>query len=65
MPILALSSHHEPAFAEAMQAAGVRGYLLKDDPLDELVHAIREVAAGRRYLSRALASAYPELARKF
>jgi DNA-binding NarL/FixJ family response regulator len=65
LPILALSSHQEPVFAEAMRAAGARGYLLKDDLLDELVHAIRELAAGRCYLSRALASAHPELARKF
>jgi len=65
VPVLALSSHDAPAFVEAMRGAGARGYMLKDDPFEELAHAIREIAAGRRYLSRALASAFPELSRKF
>lgn len=34
---------------EALQA-GVKGYVLKESPTEELIHAIREVAAGRRYL---------------
>ena len=54
--VLALSTHDDPTFVTAMVAAGAWGYMLKDDPLDELVHAIREVAAGRRVFSRALAA---------
>lgn len=38
----------------AMQA-GARGYLLKSAPREELLHAIRAVAAGERYLPPALA----------
>jgi DNA-binding NarL/FixJ family response regulator len=34
--------------------AGAKGWLLKDAPLEELVHAIREVAAGRAHLQPAL-----------
>jgi two-component system response regulator NreC len=30
---------------------GASGYVLKEAPADELVHAVHEVAAGRRYLS--------------
>lgn len=30
--------------------AGVRGYVVKDSPIDELVCVIREVASGKRYL---------------
>jgi DNA-binding NarL/FixJ family response regulator len=36
--------------------AGAKGWLLKDAPLEELVAAIREVAAGRTYLQPALTS---------
>ena len=34
--------------------AGVRGYVVKDSPVDELVCAMREVASGKRYLSSPL-----------
>ncbi|MFH1031866.1 MAG: response regulator transcription factor [Chloroflexota bacterium] len=44
------SEHH---VLEALRA-GVRGYVLKESPSDELVKAIREVAAGNRYLSAVL-----------
>ncbi len=30
--------------------AGVKGYVVKDSPVDELVSAMREVASGKRYL---------------
>lgn len=52
--VLALSTHDDPSFVRAMLAAGASGYMLKDDPLGELLQAVREVAAGRRALSRAL-----------
>lgn len=53
--VLALSTHDEPGFVSAMVTAGAWGYMLKDDPFEELVNAIREVAAGRCVFSRALA----------
>lgn len=52
--VLVLSMHDEPAIVSAMLAQGASGYLLKDDPLDELVEAIRAVAAGQRRISLAL-----------
>ena len=52
--ILMLSWFDDLPFVSAASAAGSRGYMLKDDPLPELVHAIHEVAAGRTYLSAAL-----------
>ncbi len=52
--ILMLSWFDDLAFVNAAAAVGSRGYMLKDDPLPELVHAIRELAAGRTYLSAAL-----------
>ncbi|OGN87918.1 MAG: hypothetical protein A2Z74_04320, partial [Chloroflexi bacterium RBG_13_46_9] len=38
---------------EALRA-GVKGYVVKDSPVDELVDAMREVASGKRYLSSPL-----------
>jgi two-component system, NarL family, response regulator NreC len=40
---------NEQYVADAFNA-GVKGYVLKESPTEELIYAIREVAAGRRYL---------------
>jgi DNA-binding NarL/FixJ family response regulator len=52
--VLALSMHDEPAFVAAMLDAGALGYVLKGEPLAELLQAIRAVAAGRRHVGRPL-----------
>lgn len=53
--IIILSMHDdEPYVMEALRY-GAAGYLLKDCTPKELVHAIREVAAGRHYLTPVLA----------
>lgn len=52
--VIGLSLHDDPHLAAAMSGAGARGYMVKDDPLAELVHAIREVAAGRVCFSRSV-----------
>lgn len=44
--------------------AGAMGYLLKDAPRQQIVEAVREVAAGQRYLPAALASKVVERALK-
>ena len=49
--IVALSIHSDRRFVTQMFAAGASGYLPKDCAFTELVRAIREVAAGRMYLS--------------
>jgi two-component system, NarL family, response regulator NreC len=52
--ILVLSMHaDEPYVVEAMRN-GALGYVLKDGTADELVKAVRDVRAGKRYLSPAL-----------
>ncbi|MCK4850963.1 MAG: response regulator transcription factor [Phycisphaerae bacterium] len=53
--VLALSMHSDRRFVEGMLQAGASGYLLKDCANEEFVRAIREVAAGRTYLSPAVA----------
>jgi DNA-binding NarL/FixJ family response regulator len=52
--VIILSMHaNEPYVLEALRHGAV-GYVLKDSSATDLVHAVREVIAGRRYLSPAL-----------
>jgi DNA-binding NarL/FixJ family response regulator len=53
MRILVLSSHDERLYAARALCAGARGYIMKDQPADELLKAVRHVAAGRPYVSAA------------
>lgn len=55
--VLGLSAHEDPAFARSLMSAGASGYALKRSACDELVRAIRSVAAGGIYIDPALASA--------
>lgn len=49
--ILVLSMYKDEGHVLSALRAGADGYVLKENQTDEIVHAIREVAAGRRYLS--------------
>jgi DNA-binding NarL/FixJ family response regulator len=49
--ILILSIYSNEAYVLETLRNGAEGYVLKDSPGNILVHAIREVLAGRRYLS--------------
>ena len=49
--VIALSIHSSRAFVADMLKAGASGYVLKECSFDELVEAIRRVAAGGKYLS--------------
>ncbi len=53
--VLALTVHEDPGYFFAMLAAGASGYLTKRAAPDELITAIRAVAAGNVYLQPALA----------
>jgi two-component system, NarL family, response regulator NreC len=48
--ILVLSMQDDPSYVREAFAAGSSGYVLKDAADNELVTAVREVAAGRRYV---------------
>lgn len=50
LKVLALSSHTDRQILQQMLAAGARGYMFKSSPSDALLHGIRTVAAGKRYL---------------
>lgn len=53
--VLVLSMYDNAEYAQRAMAAGARGYVLKDSPSDEILGAIRSVAAGGTWLSPALA----------
>src|SRR5205085_6571898 len=54
LPVLVLSMHPPDQFARRAMSAGASGYLTKDSPPTELVKAVGEVMAGRRYLNPAI-----------
>lgn len=46
--VIILTTFARPGYFERARKAGVRGYLLKDSPIEELVNAIRIIMDGRR-----------------
>jgi DNA-binding NarL/FixJ family response regulator len=54
--VLALSVHAKREFVLDMVRAGVSGYMLKECVFDDLVHAIKVIAAGQSYLSPEIAT---------
>jgi DNA-binding NarL/FixJ family response regulator len=52
LPVLALSVHDEVLYAERALNAGARGYVMKQDSLDEVLVAVRQVLEGEPYISR-------------
>ena len=55
--ILVLSMHAEPLYAARALDAGATGYLSKNASPDELLEAVRKVAAGGRYVESDIAQA--------
>ncbi|MGH8665199.1 MAG: response regulator transcription factor [Burkholderiales bacterium] len=51
LPVLILSGYPEAHYAINLLRAGAHGYVPKEAAADTLVHAIRVVARGRKYLS--------------
>lgn len=54
LPMLALSTHDESLYAERALRAGARGYVMKQEPTEKVMQAIRKILAGELYLSRAM-----------
>lgn len=54
--ILILSMHDNRAFIEKALSYGAMGYLLKDSAIDEIARGIREVYAGKFFLSSNISS---------
>jgi len=55
LPVLMLSMYPEDQYAMRALRSGAAGYMTKDSAPEELVTAIRTVAAGRKYISSDLA----------
>jgi len=55
LPVLVLSMHPEEHYAVRALKAGAAGYLTKQSAPELLVSAIRQVAAGKKYVSSAVA----------
>jgi DNA-binding NarL/FixJ family response regulator len=60
--VILLTQHDEDQYVTEALRAGVKGYVLKSQAADDLIHAIREVCKGSVYLSpsisRAVVDAY-------
>ncbi len=54
--VLALSVHEDRAYVQQLLQVGAKGYLLKRSAAEELVRAVRAVAAGNMYLDPAIVS---------
>jgi DNA-binding NarL/FixJ family response regulator len=52
LPVLILSMYPEEQYALEALKAGANGYASKDIDANDLVDAIRQVAAGKRYLTQ-------------
>jgi DNA-binding NarL/FixJ family response regulator len=53
--VLILSMYDNPEYVREAMEAGARGYVLKDGPSAQIVHAIKAVAGGGTYLSPSIA----------
>jgi len=64
LPLLVLSMHGERQYAARAMKAGAAGYLNKDSAAEQLVDALRKVAAGGVYLSDRAAQSLVESGRR-
>lgn len=55
LPVLMLSMHEESVYAQRCLRAGARGYLMKREPPEKLIQAIRRILQGGVYLSDSMA----------
>lgn len=51
LPVLVLSMHDEALFAERALRAGARGYIMKKEAIGGLIGAVRQILAGKVYVS--------------
>lgn len=55
--VLMLSMHHQNEYVRNAIKLGASGYLTKDAASDELIHAIKIISGGKKYISKSLAEA--------
>lgn len=54
LPCLVYSMHEETVFAERALRAGAKGYVMKDQPPEILINALRKILEGNIYFSDAI-----------
>jgi DNA-binding NarL/FixJ family response regulator len=62
--VLVLSAHSDDEYVAHMAAVGASGYLVKQNSGQALVHAIKEIVAGRSYFSPSIAKRLDDEQRK-
>jgi len=62
--ILALSAHSDDEYVAQMAAVGAAGYLVKKNSGQVLIHAIREIVAGRPFFSASISKRMQDAARR-
>jgi len=55
LKVVILSAHDEEVYVRSLLAAGVGGYVRKDEPAEAIVDAVRTAARGGTWLSRPIA----------
>ncbi|MGH7973376.1 MAG: response regulator transcription factor [Limisphaerales bacterium] len=56
IPVLVVSMHDESLYAERALRAGARGYLMKNEGGDKLIEAVRQVLAGKVFVSPSMSA---------
>lgn len=54
LPVLFISMHDESVYAERALRSGARGYVMKQEPRNILITAIREVLKGNIFISKSI-----------
>jgi two-component system, NarL family, response regulator FusR len=52
--VLILSMHEEPLYAVQALRAGAQGYIVKQEAIEKIMNALREISEGRRYVTAAI-----------
>jgi DNA-binding NarL/FixJ family response regulator len=60
--LLVVSMHDEAIYADRALRAGADGYIMKQEDLQEIIHAIRDVLAGHIYVSEEVMNSNPKAA---
>lgn len=56
LPVLVLSMHEEAYYADRVLRAGAMGFIMKQEPAEQMLSAIHQVLSGKVYLSEAMAA---------
>ncbi len=57
LPILVVSMYDEGLYVERVLRAGAKGYLMKQEVTENIIHAIRKILAGELYVSERMGEA--------